>query len=179
MNLVVGLDERGICRGQTDEMSGRGPSAAPGRAVGAGQRPRHRETALVCMAVGPRACFPGGPAVSWSFCFLGSSRAPVPRPSLCLLAAPSRRFSPRSAGATVRAPFPWLGLSRPRLTWVSSTSLLWLVASPGGVVPSVPRGGNWLRQAAREGPGDAGTRQESVLPGRLWLWVLAVVTDMF
>lgn len=179
MNLVVGLDERGICRGQTDEMSGRGPSAAPGRAVGPAGVPG--------VARPPWCVWRWGPAlVSWwpgrvlVFLFPGQPPCPCPE-ALALPACPPLPVTsaPSTSGATGRTPFPCLGPSRTRLTWVSSTGLLWLVVSPGGVVPSAPRVGNWLRRVVREGPGDAGTRQESVLPGRLWLWVLAVLIDMF
>ena len=49
------------------------------------------------------------------------------------------------------------------------------MVSPGTEVPSVPEGGSWARQVAREGCGGTGTWLESALPGHLWLWVLAVV----
>ena len=49
------------------------------------------------------------------------------------------------------------------------------MVSPGTQVPSVPEGGSWAQQVAREGCGGTGTWLESALPGHLWLWVLAVV----
>ena len=135
----------------------------------------------------PRMCGGGAPRLfSWwpgcvlVFLFPGQRPRPCPEalalPACCpfpslLLPAPQEQLPAPT--------FPCLGPSRPRLMWLSSTVLLWLVVFPGGVVPSVPRGGNWLRRVAREGPGDADRREESILPGRLWLWVLAVVIDMF
>ena len=58
------------------------------------------------------------------------------------------------------------------------------MASPGREVLSVPKGGRWVEQVAREGwaeqvaregCGGAGTQRESVLQDQLWLWVLAVM----
>ena len=49
------------------------------------------------------------------------------------------------------------------------------MVSPGTEVPSVPEGGSWAQQVAREGCGGTGRQRESVLQDQLWLWVLAVV----
>ena len=42
----------------------------------AGRRTRRHGSALVCVAVGPRPSFPGGPAVSRSFCSLDNGLCP-------------------------------------------------------------------------------------------------------
>ena len=47
--------------------------------------------AVLCVVVGPHACFPSGPSVSQPFWFLDSACDPVPRPSLCVVVAPPRR----------------------------------------------------------------------------------------
>ena len=135
----------------------------------------------------PRECGGGAPRLfSWRpgcvlvFLFPGQCLRPCPEALALPACCPFPSLPPPAPQEQLPVPtFPCLGRSRPRLTWLSSTGLLWLVASPGRVVPSVPRRGNWLRRVAREGPGEVGTWQESVLPGWLWLWVLAVVIDMF
>lgn len=95
------LDGSWICRGRTDGMSGRGPSAAhagtgsweaPGVA-GASRHPRRHGTALECVAVGPRACFPGGPAVPRFSLFPGLP-ATLSRGSRCVCLSPLPGLSP-------------------------------------------------------------------------------------
>lgn len=106
-----------------------------------------RDRPRVWVAVGSRAGFPGGPAVSR--CFLVPGRRPRPRPAAP--AACACRPLPTAAGlsslscacdrlcVSPSTPVPrGLGPSWPRLTWVSSPGLCRPVASPGGAVPSEP-----------------------------------------
>lgn len=123
-----------------------------------------RDRPRVWVAVGPRAGFPGGPAVFpvslWS---PDGARGPVPRPPPCVLAGPSPPLPaspPRPARATAPRSLPLSGAEP---------------ASPHvGVVPrppsagGVPEAGRRAGSFARVGDvGAAGARRESVLPGRL------------
>ena len=123
-----------------------------------------RDRPRVWVAVGPRAGFPGGPAVFpvslWS---PDGARGPVPRPPPCVLAGPSPPLPaspPRPARATAPRSLPLSGAEP---------------ASPHvGVVPrppsagGVPEAGRRAGSLARVGDvGAAGARRESVLPGRL------------
>ena len=123
-----------------------------------------RDRPRVWVAVGPRAGFPGGPAVFpvslWS---PDGARGPVPRPPPCVLAGPSPPLPaspPRPTRATAPRPLPLSGAEP---------------ASPHvGVVPrppsagGVPEAGRRAGSFARVGDvGAAGARRESVLPGRL------------
>lgn len=95
LSFGVGLDGSRICRGRTDGMSGLGSSAARGGTgsweapgvAGTSRHPRRHGTALECVAVGPRACFPGGLAVP-RFSLVPGLR---PRPSPALSAFPLAR----------------------------------------------------------------------------------------
>ena len=92
------------------------------------RRLRRRGTAVLCVAVGPRACFPSGPSVSRPFWSLDSACDPVPRPSLCgdrsspslLASPPTPHPTPGPGLVTARARFRCLGPNLSPLTWVAS-----------------------------------------------------------
>ena len=135
--------------------------------------PRRRGTALVCgwrwdlalVFLVARLCR----------CFLVPGRCPwTPCPAAppCMLAGPSLQplpaFPPRPARATARVPFPCLGPSLPRLTWVSPAAA---VASPGGAVPPSPEKGGGAESLARVRAVGRGYAVGECSPGRLRLWV--------
>ena len=137
-------------------MDGRDPSAARGGAVtrqpgwweapgvdGAVRRLRRLGTAVLCVTVGPRAYFPGGPSVSRLYWSLDSARDPVPRSSLCVAAAPPRRCWPPLRPRTPH-PLPGPGPVTARASSVGGV--------PGGVGPE----GRGARYSAGErSPGPA------------------------
>ena len=127
--LVVGPGRGGPLRGEP------GPVGVPGVSR---DRPR------VWVAVGPRAGFPGGPAVFPVF--FGSpdgARAPVPRPPPCVLAGPSPPL-PASPPRPARATAP---RSRPLSGTEPASPHVGVVPRPpsAGGVPEAGRGGGALR----------------------------------
>lgn len=74
---------------------------------GAVRRLRRRGTAVLCVAVGPRACFPSGLSVSRPFWSLDSACDPVPRPSLCVVTAAPHRCWPHPRPRTPHPVLDW------------------------------------------------------------------------
>lgn len=102
------------------------------------RRPRRGQGAPHVCDSGAPAFFLGGPVVSWSFCCLDSARFSA-APALPACRPFQSAADPSPAGTTARAPLllsDRAGLTSRRCRPPASFGR---VASPGGVVPSVPK----------------------------------------